>query len=378
MGDHQSDRIRRGTRRGASARHPLTGNQTEVSSRKNPKMRPVWFLILVDFFLLGVALNVYAISNRAFQPKITGAPLPVVTKAPIKAHSSVPQTTGTASNGEQTESPPPAQDMGMFGANFPDKFTSGDVQQSAFDKNSGKGFYKSKNVNITVTRTKDNGVVYFLADIYIKDLQEFRSAFSHDAFPPTYKQFISDQAKERGAILGINGDDSGNSNTLHGYIARDGNLYLDTPYSDILVMFNDGTMQTYGKDGFDLNVVETQNSGIWQMYSFGPMLLDANSQPMTEFAPESITGPKNSRTAIGYFEPGHYCFLVVDGRQEGYSFPGMTTAEMSQLFSSLGCKAAYNLDGGHSTAMVFCGQVVNHPEEGGRRVSDLVYIKDLE
>ncbi len=41
----------------------------------------------------------------------------------------------------------------------------------------------------------------------------------------------------------------------------------------------------------------------------------------------------------------HYCFLVIDGKQKNYS-RGMFLDEMAQLFESLGCKAAYNLDGG--------------------------------
>ncbi len=38
---------------------------------------------------------------------------------------------------------------------------------------------------------------------------------------------------------------------------------------------------------------------------------------MTEF--NSTLGKANPRTAVGNYEPGHYCFLVVDGRQPGYS-----------------------------------------------------------
>ncbi|MFA9424291.1 MAG: phosphodiester glycosidase family protein, partial [Sedimentibacter sp.] len=35
---------------------------------------------------------------------------------------------------------------------------------------------------------------------------------------------------------------------------------------------------------------------------------------------------------------------------------------------------AYNLDGGQSAAIVFDGEYVNQPIEGGRAISDIVYI----
>ena len=83
----------------------------------------------------------------------------------------------------------------------------------------------------------------------------------------------------------------------------------------------------------------------------------------------------NPRCAIGYFEPGHYCFETVDGRQPGYS-EGMTLQALSQLFYDLGCKVAYNLDGGQTAMMAYGNQLVNRPINGGRESSDIIYISD--
>jgi exopolysaccharide biosynthesis protein len=67
--------------------------------------------------------------------------------------------------------------------------------------------------------------------------------------------------------------------------------------------------------------------------------------------------------------------VVVDGRQEGYSV-GMTLSELSQLFYDLGCNAAYNLDGGAASKMVYLDGFVNQPYNGGRSTGDIVYIRD--
>ena len=99
------------------------------------------------------------------------------------------------------------------------------------------------------------------------------------------------------------------------------------------------------------------------------MLLD-NGQPMTEF--NSDVQRANPRSAIGYFEPGHYCFVQVDGRIE--SSRGMTLEELSQLFADLGCTVAYNLDGGQSSGIVWQGQLQSYPYN--RPVSDIIYVSE--
>ena len=50
--------------------------------------------------------------------------------------------------------------------------------------------------------------------------------------------------------------------------------------------------------------------------------------------------------------------------------------EFSQLFYDLGCKVAYNLDGGQSSVMTWDGKLANSAYNGGRRVSDFVYIPE--
>jgi exopolysaccharide biosynthesis protein len=111
--------------------------------------------------------------------------------------------------------------------------------------------------------------------------------------------------------------------------------------------------------------------GAYQAWSFGPGLMTREGKAIGVFN-HPLAG-LNPRTAIGYVEPGHYVFVVVDGRQPGYS-SGMTLAQLAALFEKLDCKVAYNLDGGQTSEMVFNGKVVNHPYRGGRPTSDIVYV----
>jgi len=72
------------------------------------------------------------------------------------------------------------------------------------------------------------------------------------------------------------------------------------------------------------------------------------------------------RSAVGYDSANQKLwFLVVDGRQNGYS-EGVTTRELADLLLELGCSDGINLDGGGSSVLIVKNQegkwkVVNRP-----------------
>jgi exopolysaccharide biosynthesis protein len=73
-------------------------------------------------------------------------------------------------------------------------------------------------------------------------------------------------------------------------------------------------------------------------------------------------------------DTNHLAFVVVDGRDTGYS-RGVTLPELADIMQALGAQTAYNLDGGGSSTMYFQGEVVNRPSNGGERgVSDILFI----
>ena len=99
--------------------------------------------------------------------------------------------------------------------------------------------------------------------------------------------------------------------------------------------------------------------------------LDENGNAQTDL--RTNVGKPNPRCAIGYYEPGHYCFVVVDGRQSDWSW-GLTMDDLSLLMHNLGCKVAYNLDGGSTAQLYFEGGIYNRPCHTDREISDIVYI----
>lgn len=131
----------------------------------------------------------------------------------------------------------------------------------------------------------------------------------------------------------------------------------------------------FSSDEFDAE--QAINDGAYQAWSFGPEFLDDSGNSLTSFNTEKRLSQENPRSAIGYYEQGHYCLVLIDGRQEGYSC-GMTLKKLSLLFEELGCAGAYNLDGGKSSVMTFNDEVVNEPDAGGREVTDCLIIKEVE
>lgn len=238
--------------------------------------------------------------------------------------------------------------------------------------------YKNEDISISVTKhTEGSGadrVTYYVADIYLADITCLQSGFADGIYGIGYTETVQSMAQSLNAILAINGDFYGNGD--NGVVIRNGILYRSTMNdSDICVLYSDGTMRTYSPWNFDAEQV--MEDGAWQAWSFGPELLDEEGNQRTAFNADWHISKTHPRSAIGYFEPGHYCLVVVDGRQEGYS-NGMTLYQLSELFYRLGCKAAYNLDGGKSSSMTFMASEVNRPVDGGREVSDCIIIKEAE
>jgi len=234
--------------------------------------------------------------------------------------------------------------------------------------------YRSDTIAIELSRVQYLNSVCYIADIYLRDITSLRSAFSSGEYDGR-RQNIRTMCADNGGILGITGDMY--TMNADGAIVRNGEWYDNdslTKKKDLCVLFRDGTMAVYLKNTISLEELKAEGD-IWQMWVFGPSLLDENGEAKYEFNCNSKILGKNPRTAIGYYAPGHYCFVVVDGRQKPYS-EGLRMEELSQLMSSLGCCVAYNLDGGKSAAMVDGQREINTPSDGGRVLTDMIYLAE--
>lgn len=214
-------------------------------------------------------------------------------------------------------------------------------------------------------------IVYFTADIYVTSVQCLKTAFAKSMYGKNIRDFVSTMALENHALLAISGDSYGESS--ENCVIRNGTLYNNNAsgLADICVLYADGVMKTYHATEFDAQ--QAMQDGAWQAWTFGPSLLDGNGNILQSFRTTEYINKVNPRCAIGYIAPGHYKFILVDGRQEGYS-AGVTISQLAALTQEEGCMTAYNLDGGKSAVMRYENTWVNRPIGGGRTISDCIYI----
>ena len=231
--------------------------------------------------------------------------------------------------------------------------------------------YTSPDISITVDEVNEENLTYYVADIYVRNIDCFQTALAENTYGSGFRDSIEDMAVLNNALLAVNGDYYGN--TTEGVVIRNGVIYRANPTDcDVCVLYYDGSMKVM--PGSSFSVEEAVEDGAWQAWTFGPALLDAGGNPITAFASTSRITNANPRTAIGYYEPGHYCLVVVDGRGES---SGISLPWLSRLFDTLGCTVAYNLDGGNSSIMVWGNEVINNPSGGGRESSDALLIAEV-
>lgn len=217
-------------------------------------------------------------------------------------------------------------------------------------------------------------VSYVLADIYVGDITCIQTAFAKDTYGVGYSEKLTDMSERIKSVLAVNGDSyNNNRHQDNGTIIRNGVVYrAQSTDMETCVLNWDGTMKIYQPE--ELNTQQLIQDGAYQSWIFGPSLLDENGKAKTSFLTWDYIRQSHPRTAIGYYEPGHYCLLVVDGRQKDSR--GMFLDEMAGLFENLGCKAAYNLDGGHCSFMTMQGNVVSHPYKPEHEIPDGIFITE--
>ena len=175
----------------------------------------------------------------------------------------------------------------------------------------------------------------------------------------------SNIAKANGAVAAINAggfydpNGTGTGRLPYGFILRDGDYILGKdvgPDEDVdFVGFSKSGNLIAG----NYNKTQLKEMGAVEGITFGPPLIVDGKKMITEGDGGWGVGP---RTAIGQKKDGTVLFLVVDGRQPGYSL-GATLRDVQDILYEQGCYIAANLDGGSSSTLFYNGSVVNKPAD---------------
>ncbi|MEX1378032.1 MAG: phosphodiester glycosidase family protein [Eubacteriales bacterium] len=338
--------------------------------KKPNKFIKVLLVVFLDLLLLGACLCTFAYFHHV-RPKPSTSE-PIVIEKPIT--TAAPAATPDAN--DQTDQVTTEEPVLTWKEKFADKFSSdGSITQT-------ENTFISENTHVTISRVETSverdfrgqkveyPVVYYVADIYITDVEQFATAFPKGEYMQNASGSTQMQIINNNGIIGINGDNYGSRQS--GLVIRNGVLYRESLFEgDIMVLYYDGTMEPIFYN--DVNLNEIVAKGPFQAWSFGPVLLK-DGQIVTDSVLPDYIRDDNPRTAVGYYEPGHYCMVVVEGRSDDSL--GADVNLLSEIFYNLGCESAYNLDGGATSAMVFNDEYVNERAGGGRHSTDTLLILD--
>ena len=180
---------------------------------------------------------------------------------------------------------------------------------------------------------------------------------------------VPNEARDIGAIVGINGGFFGSGCETLDLLRVDGSLYSTntmTGYEQRSMGWNDGTDPRFSWIGYDTDWPGVRNA----MGGHPSLVLDGVG--LAEVLPgetvwSSTDWSAHPRTAVGIDSSGTWMLLTVDGRTAAGD--GMTNQALAELFEDLGAVEAIGMDGGGSTQMVvrdcWLGDVVNSPSDDG-------------
>jgi len=351
---------------------PAPAGRSWLARQIKRRPKPVWMVALLHLAALGIALCVFSLPHHVL-PRSRDSLGIVSSRDSVPVVNTAVQPAATAeaqSASAQAPDAAPAQPVsntrvGDFSEKFADKFVQGEPQ---YPENG----YISENLNISISEYYQNGIRFYVADFYIRDISCLRSAFAKGEYGRNITEDIHKVAVREQGVLVMNGDFYGIREG--GVCVRNGTLYYsDDVVREIGVLYWDGSFDTFAPAEFNCDAEIAK--GAYQIWNFGPAMLDENGNPRAEFDEvyHGIYG-NQPRSALGYFEPGHYCFIVADGRTDDSR--GLTLEQLGGVAQTLGCKQCYNMDGGRTSQMTFGTQVVNNPVTGGRNCSDYLLLVD--
>jgi len=237
---------------------------------------------------------------------------------------------------------------GRFAARTPETVKNGDTT-----------YYKDDRSEITVTTYYlETGRVQ-VADVYISDIAKLQTATAYHSYGKGLREDPLEMAVREGAVFSMTGDNYSERNG--GVVMRNGVLYSQDIDRDICVLNWDGSMDMYRQNEFDLTAI--MEKGAYQIWSFGPILVE-DGEAAEDFVTDMLTPCR--RAAIGYYEPGHYCFVIMDGE--------VTLEQLADTMVILGCDSSYALYGGRLAEMSLNGDIMSTYQEADRECSDIIMI----
>ncbi len=229
------------------------------------------------------------------------------------------------------------------------------------DEDQGLWVYLSDTLRVVITKHKMDRFSWFEADILRRPEGETLHIVESLNGLGNKPDLV---AQENNLVFGINTDYYQvrvNAKKKVGLIIRNGEVIRESPGATKGTGLPPlDTLLLDGEGGFRVDISGELDSekalalGARDVLAFGPLLIRDGLLRMLIVSTHYKQEP---RTAIGCLGENHYLAVVAEGRLS-YA-PGMTLDQLGQLMAARGCTDAINLDGGHTSALIFMGKRLN-------------------
>ena len=233
--------------------------------------------------------------------------------------------------------------------------------------------YRDDTMIVEIQEVKQDDSTYHVAYIKIATPSQLRTAVAGGfGSNRTYKTTVF--AQSMNAVVAINGDFYTQSKA--GFIIRQGETYRKqtSKNMDLLLIDDAGDFHIVlrGHDNQKNEMQRLQSEyTIVNGFFFGPaLIMDGVVQTIPENYQFNPFG-NEPRAAIGQIGPLTYAVVTVDGRIDASA--GVTMPVLAAFMEQIGCKQAYGLDGGNSSALVFHNTLLSIKDVDERAVSDIIY-----
>ena len=310
----------------------------------------LWGVVVLGVIALWAVIIASLLSKKTDDaPVVVNLPTltPVATLAATEPPTEAPQS-----------EPTPLPDR--FGV-----FTDGEVVATENE-------YRTKDVAVFFSMVQEDRnqitgrrLTYYIADVYVRQTEDLRCGLANGNLHDRIS--MREISQSHNAIVALSGDFAAWRRT--GLCVRNGEVFREVSdrKRDVGVLLSDGRLITYEVGAYDAQDLLALNP--WHAWSFGPALLTEDGQSKERF--NSNVNSTSARAVFGYYEPGHYCLIIVC--RDIFRSEGMHLKELSRFVRQLGCKAAYNMDGGRTAHLYWNGEVYAS-SNGSRPVNDIIYI----
>ena len=282
-------------------------------------------------------------------------------------------------SGKPVEQEPVVEELPAWSFLLPELNERGFLDEGEFiysSEEEGLWIFVDETTKIVIERKYDatQPLTWFETDIWtdIEQGEMLRTIWNDDVKRTKIRADAAKTATKHNVVFATNTDyftyrvDVKNGRPT-GVVVRNGEILYDDGYAtrekadkagmpnlDMVAFMQDGSLNVYRSD--EISAQEMIDLGAYDVYSFGPILMQDGKLSQQAYDSNEALNP---RCALGMVEPGHYVYIMVEGRMSKTRSQGITMKELAKLMRAKGCEVAINLDGGQTAVLIFMGQQLN-------------------